>query len=121
MMRFDGQEVAREFGSAFERDIKGLTVRQLWWLVKMIKHCRGRCRSNAALYAYLNRNFPGALFREVPRVDEKTQEEYEGLEITLKEPRPEKPMPASVKDEIDGDDVEAMAKASKRRKPPTAP
>lgn len=79
-MNFDGQQVRDEFQAAFGRSIEELTTRQLWWMVKVIKHCRGRCRQNTALNNYLNRNFTGANFREIP-VPGAT---YKKLQITVK-------------------------------------
>ncbi len=81
-MKFTGPALKSEFEACFG-PIEGLTVRQLWCLVKMMKHCRLRCRSNAALYNYLNGNFTSHSFREVTKVhpDGTT---YPGLEITSK-------------------------------------
>lgn len=83
MMNFDGKDVANEFQEAFGFPIENVTVKQAWFLAKLAKHCRGRCRSNAALNNYLNRNFKGLNFKEVAK---KTADgkEYDGLEITAK-------------------------------------
>lgn len=62
MMNFTGQQLQSEFAEVFNMPITELTTRQLWWLVKVIKHCRGRCRNNAALKNYLSYNFPGHIF-----------------------------------------------------------
>lgn len=87
MMRFEGDPVIRQFEEAF--GIKGdeMTPAQLIWIIKVIKHCRGRCRSNAALHNYLKRTFTGLSFREVPR--EFKGKRYLALEITnlLKDPK----------------------------------
>lgn len=64
MMNFDNAEMRDGFESAFGKPIAELTVEQVRWLCCMIKHCRGRCRSNAALNNYLNRNFTGHRFSE---------------------------------------------------------
>jgi len=81
MMNFDGREFAEGFQRAFGTDVKDLTVEQVRWLVNVVKHCRGRCRSNAALDNYLNRNFVGHRFQEVTRPGT----DYPVLEITKKE------------------------------------
>ena len=65
MMNFDGQEVGGEFQESFGREISTINERQMWWLLKFAKHVRGRCRSNAALMNYLNRNFKHLRFEEV--------------------------------------------------------
>jgi len=80
MMDFDGEEMQAEFERVFDHPISHLTVPQLNWLVKVMKHVRGRCRSNAALKNYLNRNFTGHTFTEVPVEDK----EYTTLQITPK-------------------------------------
>jgi len=80
-MRFDGEEVAKEFEEAFGQTI---SVRQMWWLVKVIKQCRQRCRNNAALNNWLNRNFKHLRFGQVTKT-KANGETYEGLEITEKE------------------------------------
>jgi len=73
-----------EFEEAFGFPVENLTERQLWVLVKLMKHARGRCRNNAAMNNYLNSTFVGHMFRDVPKIDERTQETYKGLEITKK-------------------------------------
>lgn len=78
MMNFDGEEVRDEFKAAFGVEIETLTVAQIQFMVKLMKHARGRCRSNAALTNYLNRNFVGHRFKEVP-VEGKN---YDRLDIT---------------------------------------
>lgn len=47
-MRFVGSSFKAEFEQSFG-SVDELSVRQMWCLVKIIKHCRLRCRSNAAL------------------------------------------------------------------------
>lgn len=66
MMRFDGSEVAAMFQEAFGKPIQSLTPTQMRWIVNLAKHCRGRCRSNAALNSYLKRNFSHLRFDQVP-------------------------------------------------------
>lgn len=81
MMEFDGEQVSKEFERVFGNPIETLTVQQVWFLVKMIKHCRYRCRNNAALNKYLSRNFPHLKFNTVEKTNYKG-EEYDSLEIT---------------------------------------
>lgn len=101
MINFDGKEMQEEFNRVFgnyvlvneeiakrieeveslDLTIDNLSGEQLWWLVKFAKHVRGRCRSNAALNNYLNRNFPNALFQEVPK--EYNGKSYIGLQIRI--------------------------------------
>ncbi len=80
MMNFNGAEVRKEFKEAFGKDISELSVPQVRWLTKVIKHCRGRCRNNAALNNYLNQNFTGHTFRDVQGKDD----DFAHLEITQK-------------------------------------
>ena len=80
-MRFDGSQVAKEFEDAFGQSMTNLTVRQMWWLVKLIKHCRQRCRNNAALNNYLNRNFEHLKFQQVTK-ERQDGSTYPGLQIT---------------------------------------
>ena len=79
MIRFDGEDVAGEFHQEFGKPITSIDERQMWWLVKLIKHCRGRCCSNAALNNYLTRNFKHLQFNEVDK--EGPRGMYKGLEI----------------------------------------
>ena len=102
MINFDGKELVEEFNKVFGNLIIGkveelgvsspvitpnilsidkLTLEQLWWLVKFAKHVRGRCRNNAAFNNYMNRNFPNAKFREVPK--EYNGKHYMGLQIEV--------------------------------------
>lgn len=57
MMNFDNPEVAQEFELVFGKPVNQITQAQMQWLIKVIKHCRGRCRSNVALANYVKRNF----------------------------------------------------------------
>lgn len=78
-MQFDNEE------EAINEQFPDLTKEQMWAIVKIIKHCRKRCRNNAALNNYLNRNFTKFRFVEVEKVDSRTGERYKGLEIHDKE------------------------------------
>jgi hypothetical protein len=84
MMRFDGKQVADEFEEAFQRPLSSISPRMAWWLVKLIKHCRMRCRNNSALNNYLNRNFKGLRFQQVTKTRQDGST-YPGLEITGKD------------------------------------
>lgn len=81
MMNFTGQQFSNEFKDAFGMDASALTPKQRWWLLKFAKHCRGRCRSNAALHNYLNDNMPGAKFVTVEKRDPKTGQSYLGTAL----------------------------------------
>lgn len=81
-MQFDGKQVAEEFEEAFGFPITQLKIRQLWWLVKAIKHCRQRCRNNAALNNWLNRNFEQARFVQIQKQREDGST-YPGLRIQM--------------------------------------
>lgn len=78
MIRFEGDEVINEFNELFGTD--GPTPAQMKWLIKVIKHCRGRCRSNVALKNYLSRSFANLKFTEVER--EWKGRKYMALSIT---------------------------------------
>lgn len=83
-MNFDGKELQQRFNQAFGMhfgDINDLTVEQVRWLVNVIKHCRGRCRNNAALNNFLSRNFTGHRFKEV----QLEGEDFMRLDIQQKE------------------------------------
>jgi len=84
VMRYDGEQVAKEFEEAFGKHINGITAREMWWLVKVIKHCRMRCRNNSALNNWLSRNFKNFRFSQVTKTKQ-NGETYEGLEITERE------------------------------------
>jgi len=57
-----------------------LSEDQMWFLVKMIKHTRGRCRSNIALNNYLNREFRDFTFTTVLKKDSHG-DDYKALKI----------------------------------------
>ena len=80
MMNFDGKELRDGFEQAFGRSIETLTEAQLRWLLNVTKHCRGRCRSNAALYNWAGRNFPHARIRDV----QEEGAQFPHMEITIK-------------------------------------
>lgn len=76
-MKFDGHEVTEAFREAFGCEP---SVEQLWFLSKMCKHARLRCRSNAAFNNWMGRCFPKNIFRQV--IKKKADgTEYPGLEI----------------------------------------
>lgn len=81
MTKFDPQDIKRQWKELFGTD--GPTVLQAWFLVKLSKHVRGRCRSNAAFNNFFNAAFPNLRFKDVPKQNDRG-EEYDGLEITEK-------------------------------------
>ena len=83
-MNFTGTELEEEVEAAFGKPTSEFTTREIWVIVKMIKHCRGRCRNNAALNNWLNHNFPGHRFVAVDKENKTTGETYKGLDIIQK-------------------------------------
>jgi hypothetical protein len=83
MMNFDGGALKQGFKDAFGKDIDSLTSAQIWWLIKVMKHTRGRCRSNVALHNYLRRNFTGHTFTEVDAVNRRG-ESFKALKVGSK-------------------------------------
>ena len=81
MMRFDGEQVGQDYEKQFGKPLKDITVGQLWWIIKLAKHVRGRCRSNAALHNYLARTFPQFRFSTMPATT-KDGRPYEKLIIS---------------------------------------
>lgn len=80
--RFEGADVEKAFKEAFGMEIEDITPQQMRFMISLAKHVRFRCRSNAALHAYLKRTFSGLKFQEVPR--EFDGKKYTALEITSK-------------------------------------
>lgn len=64
--------------------VEELTIQQAWFLAKYAKHCRLRCRNNAALNNFLGAVAPNLRFRQIPKVNPYNGKHYEGLEITDK-------------------------------------
>lgn len=58
MARIEGKVVQDRMCEVFGIDPKDITPAQIFFLVKIAKHCRLRCRSNAALHNWLKRSFP---------------------------------------------------------------
>jgi hypothetical protein len=84
MSMYDAAEKLREESKELFKD--GLSFRQLWWIVKMMKAARLYCRSNVAFNNFMNMIFKGtAKFRQVKRegVD---GYEYIGLAVTMLKP-----------------------------------
>ena len=79
MIKFAGNQVAEEWLEAFGFPITEISERGMWILVKLFKHARGRCRSNAAMNNWLRESFTGHQFKEVPKIVD--GESYKGLEI----------------------------------------
>ena len=75
MMRFEDPEEIRAILP------ENMTSQQMWTLVKLLKHARGRCRNNAAFNNYMTRMFGDEFeFAEVPK--EWQGKRYKGLRIT---------------------------------------
>jgi hypothetical protein len=76
-------KLKEEFKELFK---DGMTLRQFWWVVKMMKAARLYCRSNVAFNNFLNSVFRGvAEFRQVPKQDAQGKG-YTGLEIKMIKP-----------------------------------
>ncbi len=61
----------------------GLSFRQIWWIVKMMKAARLYCRSNVAFNNFANMVFKGfAEFRQVER-EGADKKKYMALEIKM--------------------------------------
>lgn len=58
MARIEGSEVQQKMCEVFGIKPEDITPQQVFFLVKIAKHCRLRCRSNAALHNWLKRGFP---------------------------------------------------------------
>lgn len=58
MARIEGSEVQSQICEAFGIKPEQLTPSQIFLLVRIAKHCRLRCRSNAALNNWLKKGFP---------------------------------------------------------------
>jgi hypothetical protein len=56
--RIEGSEVQKKMCEVFGLKPEDITPQQVFFLVKIGKHCRLRCRSNAALHNWLKRGFP---------------------------------------------------------------
>lgn len=80
MMRFEGSDVMKMFKLVF--GLAEITPDQMRWLIRVAKHIRGRCRSNAALKNYLARSFADLKFGEVER--EWKGKKYMALTIATK-------------------------------------
>ena len=73
-------KLKEEFKELFK---DGMTPRQVWWVVKMMKAARLYCRSNVAFNNFANSVFRGiAEFKQIPKQDTQGRE-YTGLEIRM--------------------------------------
>lgn len=61
MARIEGREVQQKMCEVFGIEPKDITPQMVFYLVKIAKHCRLRCRSNAALHNWVRRGFPSLL------------------------------------------------------------
>lgn len=76
-------KLREEFKELFK---EGMTPKQVWWVVKMMKSARMYCRSNAAFNNFMNMIFEGtAEFRQVSKQDSQGKV-YTGLEIRMIKP-----------------------------------
>ena len=81
MGMYDSAERLREERKELFKD--GISFRQLWWVVKMMKTARMYCRSNVAFNNFMNETFKGtARFRTVER-EGIGGKKYPGLAITM--------------------------------------
>lgn len=77
------EKLRNEFKELFK---DGMTPRQVWWIVKMMKSARLYCRSNIAFNNFMNSVFRDvAKFRQVLKQDAQGKE-YKGLEIRMIKP-----------------------------------
>lgn len=82
MARIDGAEVQAKMCEVFGIKPEDITPQQVFFLVKIAKHCRLRCRSNAALHNWLKRGFPGLDIRTVKAVSKfNPNETYDALKV----------------------------------------
>lgn len=84
MMRFEAQDVEKEFLEVFNLTPETVTPEQIKFLIKFSKHVRGRCRSNVVLHNYLRQSFKMITFKEEQRTNAKTNKDYTVLNITNK-------------------------------------
>ena len=84
MNMHESAEKLREESKELFKD--GLTFRQLWWVVKMMKAARLYCRSNIAFNNFMNSVFSGtAQFRQVER-EGLAGKKYPGLAVKMLRP-----------------------------------
>ena len=84
MTMYDSAGKLREEFKELFKD--GMTPRQVWWIVKMMKAARMYCRSNVAFDNFMNGVFRDiAEFRQVPKQDDQGRR-YTGLEIKMIKP-----------------------------------
>jgi hypothetical protein len=84
MSMYTSAEQLREESKELFKD--GLSFRQVWFLVKMMKAARLYCRSNVAFNNFMNSVFSGtAKFRQVER-EGLAGKKYMGLAVTMLNP-----------------------------------
>jgi hypothetical protein len=77
-------EVASEIKSSYKDEIKELTGRQIWLMVRLAKMVRRYCRSNVAFNNAMNTVFKDvAVFKVVAKL-KKDGTTYDGLSIDVK-------------------------------------
>ncbi len=81
MSMYDSAEKLREERNELFKD--GLSFRQVWWIVKMMKAARLYCRSNTAFNNFMNSVFDKAVkFRQIER-ESPDGKKYMGLMVTM--------------------------------------
>lgn len=81
MINFIPSDAREEFEKLFGFSIDTLNPNQIWWLVKLSKHVRGRCRNNSAFNNYFSQIFKKAKFKTIPK--EYKGRVYNGLQISV--------------------------------------
>lgn len=82
MARIEGREVEQKMCEVFGIKPEDITPQQVFFLVKVAKHCRLRCRSNTALRNWLMRGFPSLKITTYDAPSKfKAGETYEALKV----------------------------------------
>lgn len=82
MARIEGREVQQKMCEVFGIKPEDITPAMVFFLVKVAKHCRLRCRSNTALRNWLMRGFPSLKITTYDAPSKfKAGETYEALSI----------------------------------------
>jgi len=82
MARIEGREVQDKLCQVFGIKPEELTPAQVFALVKIIKHCRLRCKNNAALHNWLKKGFPDLSITTVKMASKfNPNETYDALKV----------------------------------------
>lgn len=81
MARIEGDEVQTRLCEVFGIKPEQITPQQIFLLVKIIKHCRLRCRSNVALHNWLKRAFPDLNISTVKMKSKYDDGTYDALKV----------------------------------------